>query len=85
MVDEPHLIVLDEPTNHMDLASVECLESALRETECALLLVSHDRRFLEALGTLEWSIAPAAAGGATCRLRQRVLPSTTVESFGRAS
>lgn len=84
MVDEPHLIILDEPTNHMDLPSVECLESALRETECALLLVSHDRRFLEALVRLEWQIAPMAAGGATCQLRKRVLSSTTVVSSGPA-
>ncbi len=84
MVDEPHLIILDEPTNHMDLPSVECLESALRETECALLLVSHDRRFLEALAALEWQVAPTAAGGATCRLRQGVLLPTTVVSAGRA-
>ncbi|MDD5264922.1 MAG: ATP-binding cassette domain-containing protein [Candidatus Bipolaricaulis sp.] len=83
MVDEPHLILLDEPTNHMDLPSVECLESALGETECALLLVSHDRRFLEALATLEWFIAPITAGGATCHVGRRVLSSTTVVSSGR--
>jgi ATPase subunit of ABC transporter with duplicated ATPase domains len=73
MVDEPHLIILDEPTNHMDLPSVECLESALRETECALLLVSHDRRLLEALATLEWSIAPVAPEDSTFRLTVRAL------------
>jgi ATPase subunit of ABC transporter with duplicated ATPase domains len=63
MAYDPHLILMDEPTNHMDLPSIECLESALRETECALLLVSHDPRFLEALTTLTWRIAPSVEGG----------------------
>jgi ATPase subunit of ABC transporter with duplicated ATPase domains len=76
MADEPHLILLDEPTNHMDLPSIECLESALRQTTCALVLVSHDRRFLEALATLEWSIAPVAAAGPAFRLRVRALSET---------
>lgn len=53
---QPGLIVLDEPTNHLDLASVECLEEALSDYPGALLLVSHDRRFLEALTTTEWRI-----------------------------
>jgi macrolide transport system ATP-binding/permease protein len=73
MADEPHLILLDEPTNHMDLPSIECLESALRQTSCALVLVSHDRRFLEALTTLEWDIAPIAPGHPVLRLTQRVV------------
>jgi macrolide transport system ATP-binding/permease protein len=63
MLDEPRLIVMDEPTNHMDLPSVECLESALRETCCALLLVSHDRRFLDALTQIDWAIASSESTG----------------------
>ena len=53
----PHLIVMDEPTNHMDLPSIECLEQALADCPCGLLLVSHDRRFLDALTHIEWHIA----------------------------
>ena len=52
----PHLIVMDEPTNHMDLPSIECLEDALSDCPCAMVLVSHDRRFLEALAGIEWQI-----------------------------
>ncbi len=52
----PHLIVLDEPTNHLDLPSVECLEEALAECSCALLLASHDERFLARLTTTRWEI-----------------------------
>ncbi|MBN1543315.1 ABC-F family ATP-binding cassette domain-containing protein [candidate division KSB1 bacterium] len=53
----PHIIIMDEPTNHLDLPSIECLESALAECPCALLLVSHDRRFLRALTTEEWHLS----------------------------
>ena len=73
MAAEPHLILLDEPTNHMDLPSVECLESALRQTTCAMILVSHDRRFLEALTTLEWNIAPIGPPSRVFRLTSRII------------
>jgi ATPase subunit of ABC transporter with duplicated ATPase domains len=53
----PHLIVMDEPTNHLDLPSIECLEQALIECPCGLLLVSHDRRFLDALAHKRWHIS----------------------------
>lgn len=56
MAGAPHLIIMDEPTNHMDLPSIECLENALAECECALLLVSHDRRFMEKLTKKRWRI-----------------------------
>ena len=42
-------LVLDEPTNHLDLAAIEQLEGALAEFDGTLVVVSHDRRFLEAL------------------------------------
>ncbi len=56
IIREPHLIIMDEPTNHMDLPSVECLETALAECPCGLLLVSHDRLFLDKLTGEEWEI-----------------------------
>lgn len=52
----PHIIIMDEPTNHMDLVSIECLEKALAEVKCALLLVSHDKKFLKTLTNIEWKI-----------------------------
>jgi ATPase subunit of ABC transporter with duplicated ATPase domains len=52
----PHLIIMDEPTNHLDLPSIECLEQALSDCPCALLLASHDRRFLDNLTTINWQI-----------------------------
>lgn len=52
----PHLIVMDEPTNHMDLSSIECLEGALSACPCAMILVSHDMRFLEPLTDYTWHL-----------------------------
>ena len=47
-VEKPlSLLILDEPTNHMDITSVLALESALASLSCALIVVSHDRAFLE--------------------------------------
>lgn len=48
--EPPWLLALDEPTNHLDIASVELLEQALRAFDGALLVVSHDAAFLEAIG-----------------------------------
>ncbi len=56
MTRQPHIIVMDEPTNHLDLPSIECLETALADCPCALLLGSHDRRFLQALVRQEWQL-----------------------------
>ncbi|MCW5624241.1 MAG: ATP-binding cassette domain-containing protein [Burkholderiales bacterium] len=47
LVAEPDLLLLDEPTNHLDIASIEWLEEALEGFAGALLVVTHDRRFLD--------------------------------------
>ena len=41
------LLILDEPTNHMDITSVRALENALSSLDCAMITVSHDKIFLE--------------------------------------
>ncbi|HEY6398039.1 MAG TPA: ABC-F family ATP-binding cassette domain-containing protein [Solirubrobacteraceae bacterium] len=47
----PDLLLLDEPTNHLDIASLEWLEQHLVSLDAAIVLVAHDRWFLEAVGT----------------------------------
>lgn len=47
ILEEPQLIILDEPTNHLDIASIEWLESYLSRARVALLMVTHDRYFLD--------------------------------------
>jgi ATP-binding cassette subfamily F protein uup len=49
MAPEPDILLLDEPTNHLDLPAIEWLESELASMRSALVLISHDRRFLQAL------------------------------------
>ncbi|CAG0966861.1 ABC transporter ATP-binding protein uup [Burkholderiales bacterium] len=51
LVVEPDLLLLDEPTNHLDLAAIEWLEGMLRGRGGALVCVTHDRRFLDAIAT----------------------------------
>ena len=52
---DPDLLLLDEPTNHLDVASLEWLENELRSLDAGIILVAHDRWFLEAVtnATLE--------------------------------
>jgi ATP-binding cassette subfamily F protein 3 len=47
LLDHPQLLLLDEPTNHLDIAALEWLESFLGEYDGAILIVSHDRTFLD--------------------------------------
>ena len=49
LTSEPDILFLDEPTNHLDLPAIEWLENELSNSRSALVLVSHDRRFLENL------------------------------------
>jgi len=51
LAGEPDLLLLDEPTNHLDITSLEWLEKYLIELDAAVVLVAHDRWFLEAVGT----------------------------------
>jgi ATP-binding cassette, subfamily F, member 3 len=51
LATRPDLLLLDEPTNHLDIPSLEWLERYLRDLDAAVVLVAHDRWFLEAVGT----------------------------------
>ena len=54
LLKHPSLIILDEPTNHMDLDSIVSLEASLNSYEGALVFITHDQRFLENLSTKRW-------------------------------
>ncbi|WP_435104370.1 ATP-binding cassette domain-containing protein [Arhodomonas sp. AD133] len=51
LVSAPDVLLLDEPTNHLDLETIDWLEEFLTGLDCAQVLVSHDRRFLERVAT----------------------------------
>ncbi|OZI47715.1 ABC transporter ATP-binding protein [Bordetella genomosp. 5] len=51
LVDEPDLLLLDEPTNHLDFEGIAWLESLLRNWKGAAIIITHDRRFLDAIAT----------------------------------
>src|SRR4051795_5096508 len=51
LAGDPDLLLLDEPTNHLDIESLEWLENRLTSIDAAVILVAHDRWFLEAVGT----------------------------------
>jgi len=66
LADEPDLLLLDEPTNHLDVDALGRLEAALRAYRGAVLVVSHDRAFLDAVATEVWELdRPWQPDGAT--------------------
>ena len=75
LLEDADLLLLDEPTNYLDLAAVEWLESWLRDFSGALLVVSHDRYFLDAVAGRIWEISfgglETYRGNYTAYVRQR--------------
>ena len=51
MQQRPNILIMDEPTNHMDMESIEALNLALEHYEGTLIFVSHDREFVSSLAT----------------------------------
>lgn len=56
LAEEPDLLIMDEPTNHLDLQMVIWLENYLRKTSITLLMVTHDRYFLDSVCTNIWEL-----------------------------
>jgi ATP-binding cassette subfamily F protein 3 len=61
LAGDPDLLLLDEPTNHLDVESLEWLERELETLDAAVILVAHDRWFLEAVTTAVLELAPGGA------------------------
>jgi ATP-binding cassette subfamily F protein uup len=60
VVDDPDLLVLDEPTNHLDVEAVAWLAEHLAARRGALVVVTHDRWFLDAVATRTWDVVGGA-------------------------
>ena len=58
LLQNPDLLLLDEPTNHLDIESIQWLETFLQNSSSAILLISHDRAFLDNLTTRTVEITP---------------------------
>ena len=58
LLEQPDLLILDEPTNHLDTTAVEWLEKTLRTWKGTLLIVSHDRYFLNRIVSHIWDLSP---------------------------
>ncbi len=63
VVDDPDLLVLDEPTNHLDVEVVSRLADYLAQRRGALVVVTHDRWFLDAVATRTWEVAEGRVHG----------------------
>ncbi|HXG77696.1 MAG TPA: ABC-F family ATP-binding cassette domain-containing protein [Gaiellaceae bacterium] len=61
LAQEPDLLLLDEPTNHLDVESLEWLEERLDTLDAAVVLVAHDRWFLESVTTAVLELGPGGA------------------------
>ncbi|MCP4542540.1 MAG: ATP-binding cassette domain-containing protein [Chloroflexi bacterium] len=57
LLEEPDLLLLDEPTNHLDLAGIEWLENYLNAWKSAVVVVAHDRAFLDAVVDRVWEMS----------------------------
>ena len=67
LLKNPHIIILDEPTNHMDISSIEALEAALNLYKGALIIVSHDMRFTGNTCEKRWNFTGEGRGGSGMR------------------
>ena len=58
LLQKPNILIMDEPTNHMDMESIESLNMALEQYEGTLFFVSHDREFVSSLATRIFDMTP---------------------------
>ena len=63
MLQEANTLILDEPTAHLDMESIEALQEALEDYQGTLLVVSHDREFIDSVATRCWIMDDGPVGG----------------------
>ncbi len=88
MLQEPDILLLDEPTNHLDLDTIQWLENYLLEQTSAMIIISHDRTFLDRICNqivnTEDGIARTYLGNYTSHLEQRRIDKEAIQaSFER--
>ena len=74
LLSNPDVLLLDEPTNHLDIQAMEWLEGYLRNWDGAVMLVSHDRYFLDRTVSVVWEMTPSLEvyrGNYSAYLKQR--------------
>jgi ATP-binding cassette subfamily F protein 3 len=74
LLEDPDILFLDEPSNHLDINAVEWLEAYLRDWKGAVVIVSHDRYFLDQTARVIWEMTPSLEvyrGNYTAYLHQR--------------
>ena len=70
LLSEPDLLILDEPTNHLDLDAIEWLQHYLERSKLMLLMVTHDRYFLESVCDSFLELTPSGVHSYTCTFDQ---------------
>jgi len=84
LLQEPDLLLLDEPTNHLDVETIQWLEGYLTEQTAALVVISHDRTFLDRICTqivsTERGISRAYLGNYTAHLEQKALEQAATQA-----
>ena len=72
LLSAPDVLLLDEPTNHLDTGTTEWLESFLKQSPRAIVVVSHDRYFLDAVTDETWDVDNADSPFVPCTVYTRV-------------
>jgi ATP-binding cassette subfamily F protein 3 len=84
LLQEPDLLLLDEPTNHLDVETIQWLEGYLTKQTAALVVISHDRTFLDRVCTqivsTERGISRAYLGNYTAHLEQKALEQAATQA-----